>query len=102
MPYLNEEDVLSTLSVVNDTNVDDEEDEEVTPTLLPTSPVPFLPTAHLQQVPSQSPFDRACCVMARIARKAPTEKQNRPTGRRGEKELSPLPNQVLLPSSPYA
>lgn len=94
-------DLLPTLSDLNDTDVAEGEEEEMTPTVLPTSPVPFIPTVSTQRAPSQVPFDRMRCVTGRVAKKAAAKKQNRSTRRKDEKEGSSVPNRVLPPSSPH-
>ena len=101
IPYLDEMDLLPTLSDLNDTIVAEDEEEGMTPTVLPTSPVPFIPTESIQRAPSQAPFDLKCSVTGRVAKKAPPKKQNRSARRKNEKEGSSVPNRVLLPSSPH-
>ena len=94
-------DLLPTLSDLNDTDVAEGEEEEMTPTVLPTSPIPFIPTVSTQGVPSQVPFDRMRCVTGRVAKKATPKKQTRSTKRKSEKEGSSVPSPVLPPFSPH-
>lgn len=94
-------DLLPTLSDLNDTDVAEGKEEEMTPTVLPTSPVPFIPTVSTQSAASQAPLDRMRCVTCRVAKKAAAKKQNRSTRRKDEKEGSSVPNRVLPPSSPH-
>ena len=101
LPYQDEMDLLPTSSDLNDTSVAEDEEEEVTPTVPPTSPVPFIPTVSTQSAPSQVPLDRRRCVTGRVAKKAPLKKQNRSAKRKDEKEGSSVPNRVLPPFSPH-
>ena len=91
-------DLLPTLSDLNDTDVAEGEEEEMTPTVLPTSPVPFIPTVSTQSAASQAPLD---CVTGRVAKKAATKKQNRSAKRKDEKEGYSVPSRVLSPFSPH-
>ena len=94
-------DLLPTLSDLNDTDVAEDEEEEMTPTVLPTSPVPFIPTVSTQSAASQAPLDRRRCVTGRVAKKAATKKQNRSARRKDEKEGYSVPSRVLPPFSPH-
>lgn len=94
-------DLLPTLSDLNDTDVAEGEEEEMTPTVLPTSPVPFIPTVSTQSAASQAPLDRRRCVTGRVAKKAVTKKQNRSAKRKDEKEGYSVPSRVLSPFSPH-
>ena len=62
-------DLLPTLSDLNDTDVAEGEEEAMTPTVLPTSPVPFIPTVSTQSAASQAPLDRRRCVTGRVGNK---------------------------------